>query len=365
MISLPLLSFIDILVRMMILGQLLLLAPLLLREPASTVRNLLFAAGLSVAGLVLLTAPIADESYGLLRNFLLLLTDAFAFIFWLLIRYLFDDEFEPGRWPRVVKTGLVAFGAVYIYALGLRAGNTFLHDWIHALGLLLILHAGLVTLRGFTSDLLDERRRSRIIVILGVSLYSAVLVIFELLDERYRNAALFGLSNATILLLAITLTVPRLFRQGYVRVGSRAGVREVATGAAVDSPATGRRSESAVLPPADAALAQSLDEFIVRGGYQQNSLTIKSLAQQLACPEHRLRRLINQTRGYRNFNSMLNDLRIGDATTQLADPDHDHLPIMSIAMNLGYDSIGPFNRAFKARTGQTPREFRADVQNRR
>lgn len=71
MISLPLLSFIDILVRMMILGQLLLLAPLLLREPASTVRNLLFAAGLSVAGLVLLTAQelsngeINKQSYAL------------------------------------------------------------------------------------------------------------------------------------------------------------------------------------------------------------------------------------------------------------------------------------------------------------
>jgi AraC-like DNA-binding protein len=365
MISLPLFSFVDILLRMMVLGQLLLLAPLLLREPASTVRNLLFAGGLSVAGLVMLTAPIADESYGLLRNLLLLLTDAFAFIFWLLIRYLFDDDFEPRRWPAAVKLVLAALGVVYVYALGLRAGNTILHDFIHALGLLLILHAGFITLRGFTADLLDGRRRSRITVILGVSLYSAVLVIFELVDERFRNAAIFGLSNATVLLLAITFVVPRLFRLESTRAKSVIGHKGLALGAESGTQAKGRGTETTSLTPADVALAQSLDEFIAERGYQQNGLTIKTLARQLACPEHRLRRLINQTRGYRNFNSMLNDLRIGDATNQLADPAHDALPIMSIALNLGYDSIGPFNRAFKARTGQTPREFRSDIQNRR
>ena len=33
-------------------------------------------------------------------------------------------------------------------------------------------------------------------------------------------------------------------------------------------------------------------------------------------------------------------------------------PILTIAMDSGFQSIGPFNRAFKAATGQTPTEYR-------
>jgi AraC-like DNA-binding protein len=34
------------------------------------------------------------------------------------------------------------------------------------------------------------------------------------------------------------------------------------------------------------------------------------------------------------------------------------VPILTIALDAGFQSIGPFNRAFKAETGMTPSEFR-------
>jgi AraC-like DNA-binding protein len=34
------------------------------------------------------------------------------------------------------------------------------------------------------------------------------------------------------------------------------------------------------------------------------------------------------------------------------------LPVLTIALDLGFGSIGPFNRAFKDATGMTPTEFR-------
>lgn len=358
-----LIPLLDILIRMMVLGQLLLLAGLLSREPASTIKYLMLAIGLSVAGLVMLTAPVPDEQYGLLRNVLLLLTDAFAFLFWLLIRYLFDDDFTPARWPRVGKLMLGLLTLVYIYALAVQAGNSPLHDIIHALGLLLILHAGYIAFSGFADDLVDSRRRARIMLSLGISLYSTVLVVFELIDERYRNAELFGLINASILFLAITVAVGLLFRLRYDPVSGERADGPVAAQAIIAP--IGELPRTSKLSPAELALAQALDGFIGQKGYQQNSLTITTLAAQLACPEHRLRRLINQTRGYLNFNSLLNDLRIDDAKERLADPAYDSTPILSIALGLGYDSIGPFNRAFKAKTGQTPSEFRRSVQNQR
>ncbi|MFI4995652.1 MAG: helix-turn-helix domain-containing protein [Hyphomicrobiales bacterium] len=42
----------------------------------------------------------------------------------------------------------------------------------------------------------------------------------------------------------------------------------------------------------------------------------------------------------------------------LADPGQASVPILTIALDAGFSSIGPFNRAFKARTGQTPSEYR-------
>ncbi len=355
MINLPLVSLIDLLIRMMVLGQLLLLSLQLWRSPPSNLRHLLLLAGISVAGLVMLTAPVSDEHYGLLRNVLLVLTDAFAFIFWLMIRYLFDDGFSPARWPRSVKLLLLLSGLVYLYALGIKAGVTPLHDLIHAVGLLFILHAGYVAFRGFADDLLDGRRRARIVVVLLISLYSAVLVGFEFADERYRNAAWYGLINATVLLIAVTFAVGRLFRLHY----------EPAFRLSPDSADDNSPAQKQPASAADRELAHALDTFIAGKGYHQNALTISTLARQLNCQEHRLRKLINQTRGYRNFNSLLNDLRVADAMERLADPACDHLPILSIALDLGYDSIGPFNRAFKAKTEQTPSEYRRRFQNRR
>ena len=82
------------------------------------------------------------------------------------------------------------------------------------------------------------------------------------------------------------------------------------------------------------------------------------LAERLDYPEHQLRRLINGHMGYRNFSAFLNSYRIEDAKRQLADPGFARTPVLTIALDLGYGSLGPFNRAFKAQTGMTPTEYR-------
>ena len=44
--------------------------------------------------------------------------------------------------------------------------------------------------------------------------------------------------------------------------------------------------------------------------------------------------------------------------TAIADPAQEAVPILTIALDAGFQSLGPFNRAFKAETGLTPSEFR-------
>ena len=82
------------------------------------------------------------------------------------------------------------------------------------------------------------------------------------------------------------------------------------------------------------------------------------MADRLGLPEHKLRRLINQQLGWRNFNQYLNAYRLADAKAALADPLQAEVPVLTIAMDAGFQSLGPFNRAFKADTGVTPSEYR-------
>jgi AraC-like DNA-binding protein len=112
------------------------------------------------------------------------------------------------------------------------------------------------------------------------------------------------------------------------------------------------------LSPAEHVLRQKLDAAMADGVYRHSGLAIGGLAELLGVPEHRLRALINQRLGYRNFSDFLNSHRIAEARRRLADPARVDLPILTIAMDLGYGSLAPFNRAFREAAGQTPSDFR-------
>lgn len=108
-------------------------------------------------------------------------------------------------------------------------------------------------------------------------------------------------------------------------------------------------------------LHDKLIAAMTEGQYRAPSLTIATLASQLDTQEHRLRALINKQLGHRNFSSFLNGYRITEAKEKLSDRSLVDLPILTIAMDLGYGSLAPFNRAFRTETGLTPSDFRKEA----
>ena len=100
-----------------------------------------------------------------------------------------------------------------------------------------------------------------------------------------------------------------------------------------------------------------LNEIMAADGWREEGLSIGGLARQLDAPEHRVRRLINQRLGFRNFAAFVNGDRIEAAKRRLADPGEALTTVAAIAFDLGYGSLGPFNRAFRAATGSTPTEW--------
>lgn len=106
--------------------------------------------------------------------------------------------------------------------------------------------------------------------------------------------------------------------------------------------------------PADDVLAAVRERRL----YRRTGLTIGQLASELQLPEHRLREAINQTLGFRNFNAFLNRLRLEEVAGRLADAQQAQVAITTLALDAGYASLGPFNRAFRDAFGVTPSQYR-------
>lgn len=111
----------------------------------------------------------------------------------------------------------------------------------------------------------------------------------------------------------------------------------------------------------DTALAASIDQ-LMRGDrlFLEPELKVADVARRLDVPEYRVSRSVTRDLGQPNFNRYVNGFRIAHARGLLEDPTHDDLSILVIALDSGFASLGPFNRAFKERTGATPTAFRRE-----
>jgi len=126
-------------------------------------------------------------------------------------------------------------------------------------------------------------------------------------------------------------------------------------------PAPAAPAEESVNNPADLRLTAELQRAMeLDHAYKDETLSVASLAARLKVPEYRLRRVINQGLGHRNFNVYVNGYRLAEARAALAAAAQRDTPVLTIALEAGFGSIGPFNRAFKADTGLTPTEYRRE-----
>lgn len=110
----------------------------------------------------------------------------------------------------------------------------------------------------------------------------------------------------------------------------------------------------------DDPLAEKLRVHMEREmAWRDEGLSIAALAAQLGEQEYRLRRVINGQLGHRNFAAFLNGYRLAEVKGALADASQKEVPIITIALDAGFGSLGPFNRAFREAEGMTPSEYRA------
>jgi AraC-like DNA-binding protein len=258
---------------------------------------------------------------------------------------LFDDEFAPGWAHLAVWLALVVLGFWAVY--GQAGTRPFLA--LNGLSLTCLGLAVWRVLAGRAGDLIERRRTLRIAFVISVAAFIAAIILAVTLLQgglghpAYSYASAFGAlaMTAFFALALLSLRPDALFAAPLAEPGG---------------PARARRPQADPREPALlAALNSEMDE---NRAWRDETLSIAGLAGRLGVPEYRLRRLINQRLGHRNFSAFLNSYRLDEVMGWLADAGQDQVPILTLALDAGFASIGPFNRAFKARTGLTPSEFR-------
>lgn len=350
MIELTMVDTIEVFFRFSGISLFLLLGVLILRDFGSR-QVAWLGAWASVAGAAYLicTSPALNKFFGPSMFLVEVFCHTGQIAIWLFSLSQFRDKLR--LWPHYILFALAFYIVQRLYFDWLRFDETIfttLTSLLYAASRFgLIAHMLYVAWEGRGDDLVEVRRRFRTVYIVTVSFAVLAVVVSE---TAYNEK---DLQDDTILLLQAL----GMWLLSLVLVWQ---ITNLKTSALFTGVSPSRREQTA--PPTDPNERHDLEtvERLIETDklYLQPGLTIAGLAVEAGLPEHRLRRLINAHLGYRNFADFLNHYRINAAKMRLSSVPERNIPVLTIAMDMGYGSLGPFNRAFKERTGLTPTEYR-------
>ncbi|HEU5292898.1 MAG TPA: AraC family transcriptional regulator [Cyclobacteriaceae bacterium] len=296
---------------------------------------------LSILCYLIVESP-AIQSVPLVRIIISIGAIIIPIFFWLLARAIFDDHFKY-RPILLLWFVVLLIPHLNFFVDGLVTGETFyqVSSILARLSSLSFVVAGVnIAFRTRQDDLVDERIRFRNIFLMITAMLIVVTLIVEVIPiQPDAIIILQNLQRSGI--FAITLY---FFLSNF---GMRAGFffKEIAK----QKVTLGNETQLAM------KLRALMEEEKI---YKREGLTIGALAEVMNEQEYRLRRVINGELGFRNFNDFLNQYRVNDACEILSDPNQTRKTILEIAYDLGYQSIGPFNKAFKDLRGTTPTAYR-------
>lgn len=303
-------------------------------------------------------------------------------LLWLLAKELFRDEDRTRKHRRTdvaTACGVTLLSQVSAFqdfrGLGLSQQFATVLDNVmpQLVSVYLLGFAFFETQRGAQADLLEPRRQLRRFLVAVVAGYGVLILLFEIALGGARPP--WQLEAAHLGTLATLMGSALYFvgRHGrllfdFERPYLPLSVPTVETATAAPGVTAQRPLEDPTqseprqrdFPEPDAALRERLAQWEAASGFLEPGLTIGTMAKRLGTQEYLLRRLLNGSLGFRNFNDFLHRLRIAEACRRLEHNDAADLSVLKLSIDLGYSSLATFNRAFKAILGVTPTEFRSN-----
>jgi len=286
------------------------------------------------------TAPGFRAATGVWSLPLFVLMAGDSVVFWLVAWSLFDDGFRLRAWQAGLWLAVAGTAGVNGFVLGpshLAVADT-IDQGLNGLDLIFAALAVGQAIASWRDDLVERRRHVRIAVVIGGA---AFIVLHTAVTAATRGGEAGGDLADSAGLLAVAAVI----------AWGLLGVRPERTMAAPKSVATAT--------PKDTLLLARLERLMTEERlYREPRLSIADVARRMALPEYRLRWLINQGLGARNFATYVNGFRLAEVKAALADAAQAEVPVLTIALDAGFGSLGPFNRAFRAATGTTPTDYR-------
>lgn len=93
--------------------------------------------------------------------------------------------------------------------------------------------------------------------------------------------------------------------------------------------------------------------------YQDPELSLYLLAEKLEMSPHELSRILNSVLK-KSFNDFINEYRVAEVIRKMQDPTYDHITLLGIAYDSGFNSRTTFHRIFKQMTGKSPAEYKLE-----
>ncbi|HVY87620.1 MAG TPA: AraC family transcriptional regulator [Hyphomonadaceae bacterium] len=364
-------------------GAMLAMAVAMLRTERPVARWTGFIFDIAVAAYAIKLWNDDAQLLGPILSFLLLAT-AIGTVgwYWLFVMALFEDACRIRRTFVLIVAATIVTGLVGGYTSGAVRTTFWLATNITQVGM--ALHALAIVWRGWKDDLVEARRRIRGPFLITVTTYILVMRGFDMAETLGYVPAWYPMTNAAALAV-ICVTGAFMFLESRDEFfGARRPAPRMDPPPIGQAPATAGKpandyvaNENSAQPSMnghvttsgngsalslDRAARADLDRLenlmCAQQAWREEGLTIASLAVRANMPEAHLRRLINDRLGYRNFPSYVNGHRIAAAKTKLSDPESARISVSTIAYDIGFASLGPFNRAFKEETGVSPTEWR-------
>jgi AraC-like DNA-binding protein len=94
--------------------------------------------------------------------------------------------------------------------------------------------------------------------------------------------------------------------------------------------------------------------------YLNGKLTIRDLASRMDIQTKQLSQVINEN-FQQNFFNYINLYRVEEAKRKMHDRQFDHLKILMVGLDCGFNTKSSFNSTFKKFTGQTPSKYKASL----
>lgn len=336
--------------RLLALSQVVLLSLIMVINQRHVIGRLL--ALLLISFSCYLMAPFVDPHRPEFQVVLILATAIPSFL-WLLAHYFFSDNRQVPLWFWLTSIAYIGLsvaswnGLISIFNSNLEHMVFGLFPQLIKLGL--VCHVFYIAIEGRANDLINQRLKLRVPIALGGSVLTALVILVEISSQGPVPMLVEVLASGLLLAICLGTNLFLLsFRDSALLLNSDSvtsdQIRQISPSLLGENSVDIQRIDQAMTG----------DRF-----YATHGATLGDLSGLLSIVEHRLRPMINQEMGFRNFNQFLNNYRINEASNRLL--TDIKIPIITIALDVGFKSLSSFNKAFKDKHGKTPSEYRLNA----